>query len=89
MSRFYFTYGTDGYAFEGGWTEVLAPDINAACKAFNIVHPTDGLVKCAGIYADDEFTETEMYKRGNFGKRCHEVITFCHALCERSEKRVD
>lgn len=30
MARFYFTYGTDGQPFVGGWTEVEAPNYGAA-----------------------------------------------------------
>lgn len=46
MARFYFTYGTDGQPFFGGWTEVDAPDIHAACAAFRVYHPdkTEGIV---------------------------------------------
>lgn len=45
MARFYFTYGTDGQPFFGGWTEVEAPDAHAACAAFRAYHPdkTKGL----------------------------------------------
>ena len=46
MAKFYFTYGTDGQPFFGGWTEVEAPDAHAACAAFRAYHPdkTEGLV---------------------------------------------
>lgn len=39
MAKFYFTYGTDGQPFFGGWTEVEAPDAHAACAAFRAYHP--------------------------------------------------
>lgn len=39
MAKFYFTYGTDGQPFFGGWTEVEAPDSHAACAAFRAYHP--------------------------------------------------
>ena len=28
--KYYFTYGTDGQPFVGGWTEVEAPNVNLA-----------------------------------------------------------
>lgn len=48
MAKFYFTYGTDGQPFFGGWTEVEAPDAHAACAAFRAYHPdkTEGLSLC-------------------------------------------
>ena len=70
MARYFFTYGTEGQPFFGGWTEVDAPNGHAACAAFRAYHPdkTEGLVNCSSIY------ETEMYRKSNFGFRCHEVI---------------
>ena len=32
--KYYFTYGTDGQPFVGGWTEVEAPNADIACAAF-------------------------------------------------------
>ena len=60
MPKFYFTYGTDGQPFVGGWTEVEAPDRRAACSS---------------VYDEAWFKQTEMYRNGNFGVRCHERIT--------------
>lgn len=78
METFYFTYGTDGQPFAGGWTEVEAPNCKAAVAAFRMFHPdkTEGLVNCSSIYSEDVFLSTEMAgPKGNFGKRCHERIT--------------
>lgn len=77
MPKFYFTYGTGGQPFFGGWTEVDAPDIHAACAAFRAYHPdkTEGLVNCSSIYDEEKFKQTEIYRKSNFGFRCHEVIT--------------
>lgn len=76
MSKFYFTYGTEGQPFVGGWTEVDAPDDHAACAAFRAYHPdkTNGLLNCSDVYDEDHFKLTEMYRRGNFCFRCHERI---------------
>ena len=60
MAKFYFTYGTDGQPFFGGWTEVEAPDAHAACAAFRAYHPdkTEGLVNCSSIYDEEKFKLT-------------------------------
>ena len=75
--RFYFTYGTGGQPFTGGWTEVEAPTRAAACMAFRAYHPDriEGIVNCASIYSEEQFRQTEMYRIGNFGCRCQETIT--------------
>lgn len=40
MPKFYFTYGLDDtQPFKGGWTEIIAPDVNTACAVFRIFHP--------------------------------------------------
>ena len=77
MARFYFTYGTDGQPYVGGWTEVEAPDRKSACAVFRAYHPDkwEGLVNCSSIYTEEQFKETRMYLEGNYGFRCHEVIT--------------
>ena len=76
MPKFYFTYGTEGQPFVGGWTEVDAPDDHAACDVFRAYHPdkTDGLLNCSGVHDEAHFEQTGMYRRGNFGHRCREVI---------------
>ena len=45
MRTFYFTYGSSGQPFIGGWTEVNAPNYGAACAAFRAYHPdkTEGM----------------------------------------------
>ncbi len=78
MPKFYFTYGTSGQPFHGGWTEVEAPDMKAACDAFRIFHPdeTKGILNCASIYSEEQFKHTQMAgPEGNFHQGCHETIT--------------
>lgn len=78
MKKFYFTYGSEGHPFVGGWTEVEAPDMNSACSIFQVVHPNKSgdCLNCSSIYAEDEFKRTQMAgPKGNFGARCHEKIT--------------
>lgn len=75
MAKFYFTYGSDGHDYVGGWTEVEAEDYDKAIKIFCAVHPKrDGCVACAGIYDEETFQNTTMYENGNFGKFLHERI---------------
>lgn len=83
MPKFYFTYGTDGQPFVGGWTEVEAPDRHAACAAFRAYHPdkTEGLLNCSSVYSEETFLKLCMSgPDGNFGRHCHEVITIAQEL---------
>lgn len=79
MPKFIFTYGTDGHPFYGGWTEIIAPDVDVACAVFRIFHPDragwEGILNCASVYTEDRFKQTEMYASGNYGKFCQETIT--------------
>ncbi len=78
MPKFYFTYGTSGQPYYGGWTEVNAPDGPAACAAFRAYHPDklEGFLNCASVYSTDQFLQSAMAgPSGNFGKRCHEIIS--------------
>lgn len=85
MPKFYFTYGTEGQPFHDGWTEVEAPDGDAARAAFRAFHPdkTDGLLNCCSVYDEEYFKSTGMYgPDGNFGCRCHEIITLQRSFCK-------
>ena len=79
MQKFYFTYGTDlAYPFQGGWTEIEAPDRPSACKIFQMFHPNRdgcmGLLNCADIYSEDDFMNSKLID-GNQDAYCHERIT--------------
>ncbi len=77
MAKFYFTYGTEGQPYFGGWTEVIAPDRDAACALFRAVHPDrhEGYLNCSSVYSEMQFKNSRMSgERGNFGFFCHEVI---------------
>lgn len=82
MAKFYFTYGSDGHDYVGGWTEVEAEDYAQACDLFCLIHhrSKDGFINCAGIYNEEDFQNTTMYENGNFGKFLHERI---HLIVER------
>ena len=83
MSKFYFTYGSEGHPFVGGWTEVEAPDFDSACAVFRMFHPDkiEGLLNCCTVYVEENFKKTAMYgPAGNFGRRCLETITLQREL---------
>lgn len=78
MKKFYFTYGTEGHPYYGGWTEIEAPNRNSACALFRALHPdkTEGLLNCCDVYTEEAFRRTTMNSPdGNFGFHCHERIT--------------
>lgn len=77
MGKFYFTFGSSGQAFAGGWVEVVAADREAAVELFRALYQGEdtGFVNCAGIYSEEEFMRTSMGIRGeNFGKGCRASI---------------
>lgn len=77
VNTYYFTFGTDGtQPYRGGWVKVYAFDRLQACEAFRREYPDKikGLLNCAGIYCEDYFEDTVMFKNGNFGAYCHDVI---------------
>lgn len=85
--KFYFTYGTEGQPYFGGWTVVNAPDRDTACKVFRALHPDKhpGFMNCAGIYTAAEFKKSAMGVKGhNFGAQAHEIISITIKKPERS-----
>lgn len=78
MGKYFFTYGTDGQPYCGGWTEITAPDKHTACAAFRTFHPdvTPGVLNCSDVYTEEAFAKSCMSgPDGNLGYRCHETIT--------------
>lgn len=77
VKTFYFTYGTAGMPFSGGWTEIVAPSFKTAHSIFRAYHPDEmpGVLNCSSVYTEEEFQKSIMAKEGNFGYRCHERIT--------------
>lgn len=83
MEKFYFTYGTEGHPFVGGWTEIEADDVHTACRIFRAVHPDkiSGLMNCCCVYSEEQFKGTEMAgPEGNFHQFCHERITITRVI---------
>lgn len=78
MPRFFFTYGNaPSYPFQGGWTEVVAPDRFAALAAFRAIHENiaERITNCCSVYTEGQFEDYGFEKSGNLGAYCHEVIT--------------
>lgn len=77
MSKFYFVYkNCEGSPFTNGWSTVIAPTLDAARALFRAVHPdyNPGELNCSLVYTKEQFKKTEMYEKGNGGKREHEII---------------
>lgn len=89
MKNFYFTYGTEGHPFVGGWTKIEAPNRSIAVAIFRSIHPDvlPELVNCSSIYEEDEFRKTSMWTKGNFGKHEVEVVLMHHIVIEGGCKR--
>ena len=86
MSKFYFTYGSEGHPFYGGWTEVIAPNETIARSTFSLIHQSDnGFLPCSSVYSEEDFRKTSMYLNGNRGCFCHEHITLLHEVINEKE----
>lgn len=92
MPKFYFTYGTDpDYPFQGGWTEIEAPDPKTAEDIFEMFHPSRKIatLNCAFAYTEEKFKDTEMYKsKDNFDGCCHERIILTRELLAVDDQAV-
>lgn len=78
MEKFYFTYGSDGHPFIGGWTEIIAPSKEVACAVFRGIHPCKypDILNCCSVYTMEQFATSSMNgPNGNLGHGCWEVIT--------------
>ena len=79
FKKYFFTYGTEGQPYRGGWTEIIAPSRDAACHVFRAIHPdkTPGLLNCCSVYTEEDFAEDRsgMFRTGNYGAYCHEVVS--------------
>lgn len=74
--KFYYTFGSEGQPYDGGWVEIIAEDFHEADKLFNKRYGCSpgGFIRCAGRYTEETFKKTSMYKRGNFGSFCHDTL---------------
>ncbi len=88
MKKYYFTYGTEGQPFVGGWTEIEAPTVDLACAAFRAVHPdkTPGILNCCCFYTEEAFLKSCMAgPDGNHHKFCYERISIMVTPCDPDE----
>lgn len=80
MRNYYFTFGTlKSHPFHGGWIIVKARSLEKAKSIFNLFFSDETdtqTCNCAFIYTEKEFMNTQMYENGNFGRRCHGIISF-------------
>lgn len=87
IKNYYFTYGTEGQPFYGGWTKIEAPSRESAIAIFRALHPdrTLGLLNCSSVYEEDDFHKTSMWCKGNFGVHEQEVILMQHIVIGGAE----
>lgn len=88
MAKFYFTYGSEGHDFKGGWTVVEAGNRYEAFDIFMAFHQRDenGNILFAGMYDEEEFAQTKMAKNGNLGAYAHESIVVNRKILDGSKK---
>ena len=84
---YYFTYGSEGQPYVGGWTEIELEgggSFSTAIEIFRSIHPdrVNGCVNCAGIYTESHFKSTRMSTESNLGRRCVEHIKVVIERCE-------
>ena len=77
--KYYFTFGSSGQIYEGGWVEIHADSLLDAQRKFidrfgNDAWAAPGVLNYAFHYSEEEFRETIMGRWNNYGKNCHEVI---------------
>lgn len=75
--NFYFTFGSEGHPYVGGWSVVEAPDMGRACEVFRAYHPDviEGRLNCCSVYHEETWGSTIMAVKGlNLGAGCHEII---------------
>lgn len=69
---YYFTFGISGnHAFNGGWVKVIATGKASAIQTFLKAYPRAAgsmTLHIADIYTAEEFANTGMLEKGNFGK---------------------
>lgn len=78
-NKYYFTFGSSGQIYDGGWVEIYADSLREAQQKF-IARYGDKAYKHPGIlnyswgYTEEQFRKTIMFIGDNFGSKCHEVI---------------
>ena len=89
MKNFYFTYGSIGYPFKGGWTRVRCESLDIAIQVFKIYHPNRkgrSCLNCADFYTEEQFMNSRMFRDGNFGEFCHEFIDLYRGVIDEEDE---
>lgn len=77
--KYYFTFGSEGQIYEGGWIIIIANSIKEAQDKFvrkygSEAYSAEGLMRYSMDYTEDKFRKLEMLKNGNLGKFCQDVL---------------
>jgi hypothetical protein len=76
---YYFTFGSAGQLFKGGWVRIKADTLQEAQQKFIAKYGDRAwkhkhCLNCAFFYSEEEFKKTEMHEYGNLGSREHKYI---------------
>ena len=80
MPKYYFTFGSSGQVYKGGWVEIHAINMTDAQQKFEKRYGNEarnketGLLRYSDHYREDLFRASGMIETGNLGAYCHEVI---------------
>lgn len=78
LQKFYFTFGSEGQLYNGGWVLIHAVDKADAIKKFKKRYKEKSMknhkLNYSLSYYQEDFEATRMFSDGNFGVYCHEVI---------------
>ena len=83
-NKYYFTFGSSGQVYQDGWVEIHADSLREAQDKF-IDHfgerawHYEGVLNYAFSYTQEEYdkdmmSDYSMFRNGNGGVYCHEVI---------------
>jgi len=75
---YYFTFGSEGQLFKGGWVKIKAQGLYEAQQKF-IKHFGNKARKGQFLnysfdYTEEKFQASGMQEEGNIGAYCHEII---------------
>ena len=79
MSKYYFTFGSAGQLYCGGWIIIHAKSDRDAREKFKKYYGVkgstrEGLMNFAFSYTEPEFQSTDMPTKGNMGEFCWNEI---------------